>query len=351
MNVQSLIVLLLFLGRGYLSAQFIGRNSFENDTFYQDMMKKGKVASATETYAEPGINEFNGKYFFDAQGRVIVFRAMAQNGMQQIKYIYKGKNLIRSEAYNDTMGSLRSWNVYTYDAKNRVIKALQGQMDNGKRVEHTLFENWYVLDELGKRKINSSKYKNGVLEEYTEGFDSLVGIDTFFVIYRYKSMDKKNGSFAKKVSVVQRKGNIFYKHEFSYLKHGTPNAVNYIESYYYEYDDKKRLLELSLLKFENVRTKYNKYDPKAYNRPNDYPDSLIIKILRGEELGKKELQEKNVYDAKGRLIERKDSDFITKFTYNEKNQQTGVEQNRYAHSIFTNLMKEMQYKSYSQSLS
>ena len=214
------------------------------------------------------------------------------------------------------------WAKWVYDNKSRRLKEITGSYQNGKAVEQVSSESKY--SEKSKYRTEKQEFYAGKLIKKAILVDSMAGIYTYHISYEFRE-DKTDRSGRRqgeeKMERSYETGNRRYENEVEYMVNGRLEAAEKIKTYYWLYDEKKRVIESGKIEYEEDYMNYIAQHPEelAYGV---YSPRFVKDVLAGKVEGQKETFTSQSYDDMGRLTVKEHFRKKYSFKYNEKGQVT-----------------------------
>lgn len=326
MKALKTVVIVFFLSNFCCYAQlnypsgtmvFDGIHTFRRDSALQDLVQKQKVKSISQIIATPNYTLTYGEFFYNEQSQITRMHTQSYT----VGYEYSG-TLRTKELHYNKKDSLESWTDYVYDEKKRLVKTIRNYYSQGKLISYTENETKPIAEDANKKRWETTRY--GINDIYTIKYslDSTANNIHYYIEYEYRPKDvdqkgRKTGD--KKMTRSYIKDNCRYEDIVKYKVYGRLESTKDIETHYYQGDEKGRLIEYGDLDYEKGMMQYISEHPEQYLY-GAYPTGLVKAILDGQLSAERKAKITQVYDANGRLIEKKHYDKRYSFKYNSKGQ-------------------------------
>jgi YD repeat-containing protein len=326
MQTRFLVIALLLLATTLFNAQlsypsgtalFDNIHDFRSDSTLVALVKKHKVKSISQVVSTPNYTFTYGEFKYDEKGKVIYI--LTQGG--KTGYEYDGDVLVKLTRFNNK-DSAESWQKYTYDDKNRLLKTELIYYQQGKLINYVEKESKLISEEKDKSRWQITKY--GFEDIYTISYslDSSANNLHYYIEYEYRPKDvdekgRKRGN--KELTRSYTKNNCKYEDMIKYKVYGRLETPHDIKTYYYQGDDKGRLIEYGEVDYGPAIEQFMSEHPEEFSYGTISP-KFIKAVLNGELKTDRRLKIKQVYDAKGRLIEKVHYGTRYTFKYSAKGQ-------------------------------
>lgn len=315
-------------------AIFDGAPSFWTDSVLNAGIKEKGVRSVTQQVTRPTYTHNAGTYFFDRQGRLSEYA-----GSGRFRNEYSNGRLVKLTRF-DTRDTTRisESTTYTYDSKGRLLLIEKSYEHDGKVVTEKDKESKIVYDSKDKTRTETTNYYRDKIIEMTYTLDSIAGDDIYRISYTYEpgKTDEKGRKRGKKtLHRIYMKNNCRYEHEVNYEVLGRLEVAEEIKTRYYQGDEKGRLIEYGEIDYMDAVMQYYSRHPEQFSY-GYYSPKLIMALLNGELEGEREWKIKQVFDSKGRMVEKAHYGKKYRFTYNNKGQLTEQLQDNSREQIWYN---------------
>lgn len=326
MKFPILIAALLLLHGNCLKAQlnyprgttlFDGIHNFSHDSALVDMVKKNKVKSVKQVVTTRTYTFAYGEFTFNEMGQVIDM--LTQQG--RIAYAYAGALCVKSIRYAKT-DSIESWVNYIYDNKNRLLKTEQNYYQEKRLNTYVDKESKLVSENKNCTRWETTDYGYQDIYTISQVIDSTNNNAHYKIEYKYRPKDvdekgRKRGN--KTLTKTYIKDNCKYEIVVKYKVYGRLESPDDIKTNYYQGDKNGHLIEFGDIDYGPAMEQYISLHPEEFSY-GTLPPNFIKAILSGEFNTSREAKIKQVYDAKGRMIEKNHYDTRYTFHYNAKGQ-------------------------------
>lgn len=185
-------------------------------------------------------------------------------------------------------------------------------------------ESKLISEEKNKSRWQTTKYGFQDIYTITYSLDSSANNFHYFIDYEYRPEDvdekgRKRGN--KELTRSYTKNNCRYEDIIKYKVYGRLETPDDIKTYYYQGDEKGRLIEFGEVDYDPAMEQFISEHPEEFSYGIISP-KFIKAILNGELKTDRHAKIKQVYDAKGRMIEKEHYGTRYTFKYNTKGQLT-----------------------------
>ena len=296
---------------------FDGIHNFSTDSTLRDLVKQLHIKSISQIVSTATYTFSYGEFQYNEKAQLSRMRTQSANAA----YAYNDK-LRTKELHYGKNDSLESWTDYVYDDKNRLLKIIRNYYNQGKLMSYTETETKPISEDSVKRRWESIKYGFSDIYTITYALDSAANDMHYYIeyIYRPKDVDQKGRkSGDKKMTRMYTKNNCRYEDIVKYKVYGRLETPDDIKTYYFQGDEKGRLIEFGEIDYESAMMQYVSEHPEQFSY-GSIPPGLIKAILNGQLKTTRRAKIKQVYDAKGRIIEKEHYGSRYTFKYNAKGQ-------------------------------
>lgn len=299
------------------TALFDNIHDFKSDSALVALVKLNKVKSVSQVVSTPNYTFAYGEFKYNEKGKVIYM--LTQGGRNG--YEYDGDVLVKLTQYNNK-DSAESWQKYTYDNKNRLLKTEPSYYQEGKLTSYVETESKLISEEKDKSRWQTTKYGFTDIYTVTYALDSSANNMHYYIEYEYRPEDvdekgRKRGN--KEVTRSYTKNNCRYEDIVKYKVYGRLETPDDIKTYYYQGDDKGRLTEFGEVDYDPAVEQFMSEHPEEFSYGIISP-KFIKAVLNGELKTDRHPKVKQVYDANGRIIEKEHYGTRYTFKYNNKGQ-------------------------------
>jgi YD repeat-containing protein len=326
MKIRFLVGALLILTGICLHAQlsypigtklFDGIHNFKSDSVLRAMVNQQHVKSISQVVSNRNYTFSYGEFSYNEKAQVTRMRTQSAN----IGYEYID-NLCTKELHYAKQDSLESWTDYVYDDKSRLLKTVRNYHSQGKFMSYTEIVSKLISEDHIKKHWETTEYSYQDIYTITQSLDSTANNSHYYIEYKYrpKEVDEKGRKRGnKKLTKTYTKDNCKYEIVVKYKVYGRLESPDDVKTYYYQGDKNGHLLEFGEIDYESAMHEYMSRHPEEFVY-GVLPPNFIKEILNGELNTNRTPKIKQVYDAKGRIIERTHYNTRYTFSYNAKGQ-------------------------------
>lgn len=301
--------------------QFEGFSTFFYDSTYTKLFQKNKVRAVTEIIAATNYTVTNGTAYFDKKGQVELYQTNSGTTKNHFK---NGRVLKTDHLKQGDTATVEGWTEYHYDSTGILLKTENCSFNEGKLQRGTDSETIIKYRSSGKMRYQTTKYGYKDIYAVTSVLDSAAGDYHYTITYEFRpdEVDEKGRKIGEKeLERSYEKDHCLYQETFKYKVYGRLEVPEDVKGYYYQNDDKGRLLEFGEIDYEKAMDEFYSEHPEEFTYGALSP-RFIEALLAGKLSKGRNPNIIQKFDKNGKMTEQQHYGTNFKFKYNAQGQLT-----------------------------